>query len=113
MLTPSTMSRVSQSRTTALSGICCVAGAVLRPVTRRDELLELRKELGRLGILMQQAIASLRAAGQTRDADRLERELAFRLKIFAPSATTPGVCRVQVDNGLSSSRAYAGRDRPN
>jgi hypothetical protein len=44
-------------------------------VTRRDELLELRKEVVRLGDLMQQAIASLRTAGQIRDADRLEREL--------------------------------------
>jgi hypothetical protein len=44
-------------------------------VTRRDELLELRKEVWRLGNLMQQAIASLRAAGHTRDADRLERDL--------------------------------------
>jgi hypothetical protein len=43
--------------------------------TRRDELLELRKEVARLCNLMQQAIACLRAAGQTRDADRLERDL--------------------------------------
>jgi hypothetical protein len=43
--------------------------------TRRDELLELRKEVARLGDLMQQAIAGLRAAGQTREADRLERAL--------------------------------------
>jgi hypothetical protein len=47
----------------------------LREQAGRDELLELRKEVARLGNLMQQAIASLRAGGQTRDADRLEREL--------------------------------------
>jgi hypothetical protein len=41
--------------------------------TRRDELHELRKEVARLGSLMQQAIACLRAAKQIHDADRLER----------------------------------------
>ncbi len=47
---------------------------------RRDELVELRKELARLGSLTQQAIASMRAAGETREADRLERELGVRLE---------------------------------
>jgi hypothetical protein len=48
--------------------------------TRRDELVELRKEVARLGDLMQQAIAGLRAAGQSREADRLERELGVRVE---------------------------------
>ena len=42
---------------------------------RRDELRALRQEVRRLGSLTQQAIASLRVAGQTREADRIEREL--------------------------------------
>ncbi|MCA1645599.1 MAG: hypothetical protein LC797_09090 [Chloroflexi bacterium] len=48
--------------------------------TRRDELLELRREVARLGNLTLQAIATLRAAGQTREADRIERELGVTVE---------------------------------
>jgi hypothetical protein len=44
---------------------------------RHDELIELRREVVRLGKLAQHAVIALRAAGQTREADRIERDLGI------------------------------------
>jgi hypothetical protein len=44
-------------------------------VERRDELVELRREVTRLGALIGRSIAALRAGGLTREADGIERDL--------------------------------------
>jgi hypothetical protein len=58
-------------RTTGLAGIWCGTEAA----ERRDELVEPKKEVARRGNLTQQAVASLRASGQTREAEQIERDL--------------------------------------
>ncbi|MGK5695571.1 hypothetical protein ACSNOJ_22210 [Streptomyces sp. URMC 128] len=47
-----------------------------------QELKALREEVLRIGKLMEQAIGRLRQAGQTKDADRLERELGIPLEVL-------------------------------
>lgn len=48
-------------------------------VERRDELIELRKEVSRLGRLIQDAVVVLRDAGQTEHAARIQRDLGITI----------------------------------
>lgn len=52
---------------------------------RWDELIELRKEIKRVGEVAETAIRTLRERGHVRDADRLETQLGMTVEMLRPS----------------------------